>query len=308
VVTEEDFGLVVGKGIAEKLQFAKIDLRETQEMGELGPRLMPYLGPVRVVWGAKEAFVGAINCGAEGVLIGKQLVQELQIVKDQEFPATPALIDLLQERSADFIMTQEGAVDEQTCKIICDFAVAQERKAASVAGGDPKNGFLRKDIRDCYKVDTTEINSLIQRLLYDVFSKYIEPFFGVAVEFWEPPQMLLYTEGGKYTVHADAARWVKTPDGGGRWERTLDRDISLVMYLNSDFTGGMLEFPAQKIKIKPKLGMVVAFPSTAQYRHAVETTESGERLALVTWATVKGSPRVREKPGPNRVYMDDVRL
>ena len=198
-------------------------------------------------------------------------------------------------------------MDEQTCNLIRDFAVAQERVAATVAGGDPKEGFLRKDIRDCYKVDTKDIHHLVQNTLYNAFTKYIEPFFGVAVEFWEPPQMLLYTEGGKYTVHADAARWVKTPDGGGRWERTIDRDISVVMYFNDEFKGGMLEFPAQKIKIKPKAGMLVAFPSTAQYRHAVETTESGERVALVTWAAVKGSPRVREKPGPNRVFMDNVR-
>lgn len=51
--------------------------------------------------------------------------------------------------------------------------------------------------------------------------------------------------------------------------------FSLVTYLNDDYIGGELEFPEQKIKIKPKAGSLVIFPSTPPYLHVSNMIEDG---------------------------------
>ena len=309
IVTDEDFALVIGPGIAAKLQLEAIGSHESVDVMQTGLQLFPHIGPVRVRHGSQEASIEAINCGANGVVIGHRLMRRLQLFESAHEEAPSSEIGLLQESSARFIMQQERAMDLETCARIRDFALAsQDRQPAKLARANPGSGLLKKEIRDSYKIDTKPIDALLKDVLYRAFADYIEPFFGVEIDFWEPPHLLLYMQGGKYAVHADGERRGRQPDGSlGPWERHMDRDISLVMYLNDDFTGGMLNFPAQKLKVQPKPGLLVAFPSTAKYLHAAEVTHSGQRLAIASWATVKGSPRVRGKPGSSRVFMDEVR-
>ena len=54
--------------------------------------------------------------------------------------------------------------------------------------------------------------------------------------------------------------------------------MSAVLYLNDDYSGGELSFVKQKIKIKPKAGSVVVFPSTEKFTHYVNKVTSGMKF------------------------------
>lgn len=51
--------------------------------------------------------------------------------------------------------------------------------------------------------------------------------------------------------------------------------LSLSLYLNDDFEGGILEFKNKPYKIKPKAGMLVGVPVTKEFEHRVTKITSG---------------------------------
>jgi hypothetical protein len=74
----------------------------------------------------------------------------------------------------------------------------------------------------------------------------------------------------------------------GRWvpNHTPQRDYTGVAYLNDDFTGGELAFPALDTVITPKPGLLVGFPSSHKFLHAVPKVLSGKRYSLPVWFSV----------------------
>jgi Rps23 Pro-64 3,4-dihydroxylase Tpa1-like proline 4-hydroxylase len=86
----------------------------------------------------------------------------------------------------------------------------------------------------------------------------------------EPYNILKYSGGQHYKAHFD---------GGTKSKRS----ISIILYLNDDYTGGELEFVNFGIKIKPERGMLVVFPSNYAYRHIAHPVDSGTKYAIVTW-------------------------
>lgn len=96
----------------------------------------------------------------------------------------------------------------------------------------------------------------------------------------EDIQFLSYPVGGHYTIHNDSEYF--NPDLN-KWERVAPRDISVIMYLNDDFEGGELEFPALGLTIRPYSGLIITFPSYYEFAHRVNPVTKGERKALVTW-------------------------
>jgi len=55
------------------------------------------------------------------------------------------------------------------------------------------------------------------------------------------------------------------------------KTISVVLYLNDDYTGGEINFPEQDIKIKAKAGSIVVFPSKKPYFHESKEILSGTK-------------------------------
>lgn len=78
--------------------------------------------------------------------------------------------------------------------------------------------------------------------------------------------------GDHYDAHYDGGPSTK------RW-------ISAIIYLNSDYEGGEIEFVDFNLKIKPKNGTLMIFPSNYAYRHIAHTVKSGTKYAIVTWIT-----------------------
>jgi predicted 2-oxoglutarate/Fe(II)-dependent dioxygenase YbiX len=219
--------------------------------------------------------------------------------------AVPAVVQQptmtpLQKERADKILCLQSALDPQTCKRFVELAAAQSKQKATVVGAG-----VQDNIRNTYNVNSGVIVKEINGLLALLFRKSIEPFFGVTIERWERPSLLYYPPGGKYEKHVDGAKLLRDEQGKPYWERILDRDISVVLYLNDDFTGGDLIFPAYNLKIRPKPGLLVAFPSSQHYAHIAEAVKTGHRYVIVTWAKCEGTPRVRKVLPQSTCYMQD---
>lgn len=67
-------------------------------------------------------------------------------------------------------------------------------------------------------------------------------------------------------------------------------DITILVYLNSDFEGGELVFPEYGLRIKPEAGTMLMFPSGHQYSHYVTPVSSGVRWYFSTFLV---EPKVR---------------
>ena len=127
----------------------------------------------------------------------------------------------------------------------------------------------------------------------DAYCRRLAPAYGVKFEWFERPQILRYLPGGLYNKHADSEYWVKETDS---WVRSLDRDYSILLYLNDEFTGGEIAFVDFDFKLKPKRGMLVAFPADHRYQHAALPVITGKRYVIVSWAAVLGTPKVKQHP------------
>jgi predicted 2-oxoglutarate/Fe(II)-dependent dioxygenase YbiX len=128
----------------------------------------------------------------------------------------------------------------------------------------------------------------VKELLDNVVENVINPFYGFKVRDSEEPQLLCYEPGGHYKPHVDAEGLWTNPDGTQVYKKTIDRDLSTVLFLNDDFEGGCFTFPDLRVTIRPEPGLLICFPSSRWYRHGVEPVISGHRYTLVTWMRVHG--------------------
>jgi hypothetical protein len=62
--------------------------------------------------------------------------------------------------------------------------------------------------------------------------------------------------------------------------------MSVLIYLNDSYEGGEIVFPKQDLKIKPKSGMLIAFPGNSMYPHLVEPCYGDLRYTISLWTRV----------------------
>ena len=132
-----------------------------------------------------------------------------------------------------------------------------------------------------YHIPEEEGNKL-QVAISQVWAQYIAPKYHCEFDKYEPAQFLGYPVGGHYIEHNDAETF-----HDGEWRKIADRDVSFLFYLNSEFGGGELEFPELGLTIKPKKGMMIAFPSYKEFEHKVHPVTWGHRYTLVSWVGTK---------------------
>ncbi len=154
---------------------------------------------------------------------------------------------------------------------------------------------VNRNIRHTQEV---ELSSAIVEKLRSIdaacIAAFINPFYAIKVRDAEPPHILHYGEGGHYIPHVDAETLYKDEIGLEMWEKTLDRDLSVVYFLNHDFAGGELVFPAFDLTVKPEAGMLVCFPSDHHYIHGVNPVTQGHRYTIVNWMRVEGMPSMED--------------
>lgn len=105
----------------------------------------------------------------------------------------------------------------------------------------------------------------------------IESHFGTTLTSCERPQFLRYQIGDFFVRHQD----------GNTHQLDFDhlrvRRISIVVFLNEEFTGGALTFydPATAFELMGETGLLVAFK--ADIFHEVLPVTSGERFTVISW-------------------------
>jgi Rps23 Pro-64 3,4-dihydroxylase Tpa1-like proline 4-hydroxylase len=83
-------------------------------------------------------------------------------------------------------------------------------------------------------------------------------------------QIVRYRAGGKYVEHRDTPALGETP-----------RALSLVCYLNDDFTGGATVFPERDLTLAPSCGMVAVFSPVLLHR--AEPVAAGTKFVVTAW-------------------------
>ena len=83
-------------------------------------------------------------------------------------------------------------------------------------------------------------------------------------------QIVRYRPGGQYLDHRDSPAPGATP-----------RALSLVWYLNDDFSGGATRFAAPEIAVAPEAGIAVAF--APELMHRAEPVTAGSKYAITAW-------------------------
>lgn len=132
-----------------------------------------------------------------------------------------------------------------------------------------------KDINknDYYYEETKKVSEMLYSSLEKAFLHYsttLYPFAANNIKNREQSiHLLKYEKGGHLPAHQDQGH--------------SSRALSTVMYLNSDYEGGEIEFKHSNVKIKPDAGSIVFFPSNFLYVHEVYPITSGVRYSMPHW-------------------------
>ena len=199
------------------------------------------------------------------------------------------------------ILIQPNVVTKDGCKYLTDYTRKAQKDIMAVYDADKSNKTktdqrkIDTKVRDVKCADIIPILPEVKELYDNIVINVINPFYNLTIRDSEVPQFLYYEKGGHYKPHYDAEALWTNPDGTQQWKKSVDRDISTILFLNADFEGGEFIFPKYRIRIRPEPGLLVAFPSTHHYLHGVEPVTSGDRIVSVCWMRVNGVPTKEEQ-------------
>ena len=139
------------------------------------------------------------------------------------------------------------------------------------------NSSLLLDNKDSLLQSTNDL--LLSKIA--VIQKLLLQHYGIAFPHAETCSILRYESGEFYRRHVDnlllASRFQEVTQG------VPTRDVSIVGYLNEDCEGGETYFDRQDLKVKPKTGSVLIFPSFWTHPHQSLPVIEGVKYSFVTW-------------------------
>jgi len=193
------------------------------------------------------------------------------------------------------VMVLDDYLDAATCERWTDYFSRKDSAPVKIQkidelkpGGQPQ--FELDERRVTERVQTGSLGDELKQVLYGAYRDVIFPNFDKRMGWMDRPDVLKYVTGGKYIVHADNAYWDM---GARRWVRSINRDISVLLYINGAYEGGALYFQNFAVRITPSPGTLIAFPSDHRYLHAVEPVTSGLRFAVTCWSSIEGRSKVQ---------------
>jgi predicted 2-oxoglutarate/Fe(II)-dependent dioxygenase YbiX len=157
------------------------------------------------------------------------------------------------------------------------------------------------DTRVAERVSFGDSQQLLDDVVARAFEEQIIPRSGQCIDWYEEPQLLRYTSGGFYLYHSDAYDYSVEHRA---WRKSVDRDISLLIYLNDEYDGGELDFKRLSYTMRPRAGMLVWFPSDIRYEHMAKVVTRGCRYALVSWAAASGVERVQHERAKRTIWWE----
>jgi prolyl 4-hydroxylase len=181
----------------------------------------------------------------------------------------------------DFIVIRENVIPQKTI----DFLLTLKNQESSLAAaGESTDSFTQNlSVRNTlwYPIPPN-VNQNLKNCIVDCFNAHMSPIYECQIKNIENVQYLGYPVGGHYIEHNDSEQITEYG-----WKRIAPRDISLLFYLSDTFTGGEIEFTNLGLTLKPKKGMMIAFPSYHEFAHQVHPVKTGFRDCLVSWIETK---------------------
>ena len=187
----------------------------------------------------------------------------------------------------DLIIIQENVIPQENIEEIMLLTNdTKDISHATVINDDDKTqGDTNLETRNTlwYHI-TEEMKKKLEQGVAGCFRDYVVPKYNCEFKSYEAVQFLGYPVGGHYDGHNDCEAFDFETR---KWKKTMNRDVSFLFYLNSEFGGGELEFGELGLTIKPKKGMMIAFPSYKEFAHKVHPVTWGHRYTLVSWVETK---------------------
>ena len=186
-------------------------------------------------------------------------------------------------RFADTLVAYDGVLSPTFCADVI-----------SLFDGIPNKGMHDGDWRRCFEYptfDQTPHWPEFRRIIGKTLNRYradIESDGANMVSMIEAPNVFRYDVSEKphlFARHADA------------WNTdSATRQISIIAYLNDVEEGGETEFADLDVKVAPRRGRVLVFPSSFLFMHAGLPPISGPKYVIVTWLHFAGPTAYRSHP------------
>ncbi|MBD3840789.1 MAG: 2OG-Fe(II) oxygenase [Campylobacterales bacterium] len=201
----------------------------------------------------------------------------------------------------------EDFFSQELCKQIVDSLQSKQNGIKAKVKSTTTSGIVIPDLKEKYrKTNILKLEKQLQKLYDEKFlhiQPKIEEFFKVPLTFSTKLQVLEYKEGFFYTKHSDDSSELIDEMGQtvGFVNVAPNRKLTTVLFGTSfsdtttdpyHFSGGELIFnylyneDQKQIKLKPKAGTMLVFPSNPIFSHEVAKVISGYRLTMVQWHDV----------------------
>jgi hypothetical protein len=140
-------------------------------------------------------------------------------------------------------------------------------------------------------IENTEVAPMFKKYT-DLMRAKAEELYGLKLNQDRFMDYFIHPEGSYLEPHTDIIDYEQKEvyDVGNLIEKQEDHwpflwsgHLSIIIYLNNDYDGGILYFPDQKIQIKPEPGMMVMFPGNLHFLHGVTKTIGGPRFTVSLW-------------------------
>ncbi len=180
------------------------------------------------------------------------------------------------------ILLFENLVEPETCDHLMEVAEFCQFESATILIGSVdtsirNSGILTFDRRNAIQKAANQLLATKITVIQETLAKT----YGVQFPQAEPCSILRYSPSQQYKRHVDnillGSRIQEVEQG------VPTRDVSIVGYLNDDFEGGETFFDRQGIKVKPKKGSAIVFPSYYTHPHQSMIVRSGRKYSWTSW-------------------------
>jgi predicted 2-oxoglutarate/Fe(II)-dependent dioxygenase YbiX len=228
-------------------------------------------------WGevAQTAKPAAAEAAREPASVAGAVVSAVKPRGGAWWSGDPETLPLIEPQAAQGIMVVDGFLSPEQCEVIREAFRASMGNLALNA----KDSFWDERLLWFHQIDASahRAKSIMQQARYVAAYRIAEHFQVGKPLYADSQQLVLWNEGHSMPVHVDNAH----PDGSEHG--TPHREYASVLYLNDDYEGGEIYFPKQGCRLKPRTGMLVAFPGSDEAPHGVTAVKSGERLTMPAW-------------------------
>jgi len=202
------------------------------------------------------------------------------------------------------VRVAQSFLNQTSCKAWVNYLEKRPRNRGRVLDLDHSSPdspiYIEDQARVCDEVDAGNLRQGINDTVERAYRMRADEL-GREIAWFETPRVLRYSPGGYYIRHADSCQ---VDARSGSWHRVEDRDLSMLIYINDDFTGGGLTFVNFNCHFQPRPGDLLMFPSDNRYEHRAEVVKTGYRYAIACWAAFTDSPRVREQPPADAIFLN----